>query len=490
MTKINKLFRFFLKLNSQKYKDISLWLNSSYQNTDKDALILWEYLVKNPPTKKDNVINKEDFFQKVFPNESYDEARLRNTMSNLIKQWVLYWKYQWVVNSPIGEIEFANDLSYNNQYIEDMIPILSQVEKALKNEMIYSVDYYYQWYLLRKTQIYSHTMGNNDKESQKVIHYLIQSIETLDVFYFTAQLKHHLLFIINRQNIQMNKGAFMIETADLLRYAEEQSDILAQNPLLNVYYLLLKTYYSREEEVLDRLLDLYYKEVLTYFSQNDVTQITGMITWLIRFVDVENRDKKLLDFMLNDLELKITFEKGSNGYMRSSRLYNVMRMGIDIYGIPWLEGYLIQKKEQIEPQYKDLILLLSKILIDLYQQNYRKATKAIALFNGERNVKLNVSLHTIHLMVLCKIVEKEGEDAMTEMQNTAKRFMTIVENDASVAAKVKENRITFMNIICKLAKLSYTQKSKLEKLQDICRSQNPIEKVWLLKEIALKISKI
>lgn len=488
--KINKVFRYFLKQDKKLYKDISLWLASPYHNQDADVVILWEHLRANPPKTDDDSIDKIEFFAKVFPNQIYDETRLNKAMRHLLEQFVCYTKYQFAMKSAIGQIEFANDLSYNNKHIEDMIPLLKKVETELQEEMTYSVDYYYAWYFLRKTQIYSYTFESNNIPI--ITNHLIQSIEALDVFYLTAQLKHHLIFTINLSQMKLSNEKFILATSDLLHHIEKKEAIIAENPLLKAYYLCLKTYYSHNEKDLDRLLGVYEDDVLTHFSENDKTQLTGTILHVIRLNNAPDIQKRELDFILKGIDLKIIFDKGKGGYIRALTIYNIIRLGIDVYGIAWVENFIKLKDEDIDPDNKALIKLLAQSLIYLYRgkTHYRKATKIMLMFAGTNNMSLNNYLHTIKLMILYKIVEDEGEDAMTEMKNTVKNYKAHIKNDDTSQAALKETRLAFIKIIVQLTKTSHKQKAKLAALAALCNSANPVEKDWLLQEIASKIAKI
>lgn len=489
--KINKVFRYFLKQNKKSYKDISLWLASPYHNQEQDVVILWEYLCANPPKSEDASIDKKVFFANIFPNQPYNEPRLNKAMFHLSQQFVCYAKYQFAMKSAIGQIEFANELSYNNKYVEDMIPLLKKVEIELQEERIYSIDYYYAWYFLRKTQIYSQTFGDV-KNIATITKRLAQSIESLDVFYLTAQLKHHLLFIVNRALLTLNDDKFILVTSDLLNHIEKKEFIIDENPLLKAYYLCLKTYYSHSEKDLDRLLAVYEEDVITHFSENDKMQITGSIWHVIRLNQAPDIKKKELEFLLKGIELKIIFDKGKEGYIRAATIYNIIRLGIEVYGVEWVENFIKIKDEDIDPDNKALIRLLAQSLICLYRgkTHYRKATKVMLMFAGTNNMTLNNHFHTLKLMILYKIVEYEGEDVMTEMSNALKTYKTFLKKDTTSQEQVKQTRLGFAKIISQLAKTSHKQKTKLAELAQASELLNHHEKAWLLNEIALKIAKI
>ncbi len=486
--KINKVFRYFFKQDKKLYKDISLWLSSPYHNQNVDVITLWEYLCVNPP--KSEAIDKKDFFAEVFPTQIYDEMRLNKAMVQLLEQFVCYAKYQFAIKSQIGQIEFANDLSYNNKYLEDMIPLLAKVEAELQEERIYSIDYYYAWYFLRKTQMYSYTYSGK-KNILNITKRITQSIEALDVFYLTAQLKHHLIFTINNTQITLSNEKFIIATRDLLSHIEKKMFVIAENPLLKVYYLCLKTYYSRSEKDLDSLLVVYEEDVLTHFSDNDKTQITGSILNVIRLNDAEDRKKKELDFILKGIELKIIFDKGKSGYIRAATIYTIIRLGIDVHGIEWVENFIKIKEQDIEPNNKDVIKLLVQTLICLYRGEtyYRKATRIMLMFMGTDNMVLYNHFHTLKLMILVKIVGDEGEDAMTEMTNALKAYQLFIKNDNTLQENVKQSRLAFAKMIEQVAKTSHKQKVKLAALAQACQLLNHNEKAWLLQEIASKIAK-
>jgi hypothetical protein len=80
-----------LKTLSEKEMDLFVkWMSSTFFNTNKNLLVLTEYLSTIHPEFADEKIEKAIVAAHVFPNEGFNDSRLRNLVSDLQEQLELF----------------------------------------------------------------------------------------------------------------------------------------------------------------------------------------------------------------------------------------------------------------------------------------------------------------------------------------------------------------------------------------------------------------
>ncbi|MCB0580797.1 MAG: hypothetical protein KDD10_15985, partial [Phaeodactylibacter sp.] len=71
--------------SAKEVRSLRKWLNSPVHNQREDVVQLFEYLMAGAHLTEEKFLRKERVFSRVFPDEPFDDAKLRQTMHFLLK---------------------------------------------------------------------------------------------------------------------------------------------------------------------------------------------------------------------------------------------------------------------------------------------------------------------------------------------------------------------------------------------------------------------
>ncbi|NRB64818.1 MAG: hypothetical protein HRU40_17645, partial [Saprospiraceae bacterium] len=75
----NQLIQICQTLSKKEIRDLKKWLQSPAHNQREDVVKVFDYLLQGDHLYQAKYQSKEKIFNKLFPKELYDDARLRQT---------------------------------------------------------------------------------------------------------------------------------------------------------------------------------------------------------------------------------------------------------------------------------------------------------------------------------------------------------------------------------------------------------------------------
>lgn len=221
-TKVIKVLKTFRKVELNRFDK---YIRSPYYNVHNPTLLLWEAIHKTYPDFDEKRLDKEKLFQKVFPGEKFNDAKLsvvRNNLLNLL--FGFFSRTRIEQKEHLLHRELLLELSQRK--LDDFLPRLikegrSKLEERpdLGYEKFLMEDFVAEYNLLRSNR-------STDVDFQAVMN-------QLDNFYLAQKLKY-IAAMKSRQRL--------LDVQYEIPFGEEillfcRSNDLSEKPLVHAYYL-------------------------------------------------------------------------------------------------------------------------------------------------------------------------------------------------------------------------------------------------------------
>ena len=458
----SKLIRVISQLNGRDIRNLKKFLRSPFFNYRKDVVDLFEYVIEG----KDQC-EAEKAYANLFPNEKYDEIKLRLIMSYLFR---LIEKYLAV--SELLENDTALNFHLLQAYKKRNLPkqfhrsindsIASLQKKALRN-----ADWYNQYFQLQfeKFQLESAVTPTADLNRQELS-------DTLDIAYLIAKLRQ-ICMLLSHQGIY--HATFEIGfLKPLITYI--QAPAYQAIPAISVYnhcYFMLTEPEEQKHFGTFKLLLLRHGAI---FSKREIGDLYLLaINYCIKRINDgdSNYFDEVLDFYKEGLEKSYLLE---NGILSRFTYQNIVSAGLKTGEFEWVNHFIHQYKKNLERKYRESSFSFSLGKLEYHRKNYNAALSMLQKSNY-RDLLLNLGAKTLLLKIYYELDEFELLEAHLEaMKNFIRRKRVIGYH--------QKNYKNIIQLTRKLLHIISYDKNKVNELTRQIQIADPLsEREWLNEQL-------
>lgn len=464
----SKLIELLKTFDTKEVKQLSEFLASPFFNKNSDIVLLYGYLKNHAPHFPIKRIEKQVVYKAVFPDQQYNDKRLRRLMSALLKlaeEFTGLQKYQSTpgVSNYYIMLSFV-DRNLNKHYEYNF----KQSEEELEASPLRNADYYYQKYLLTDTlsqQFIKKKIRQYDQSLQDTSDYF-------DVYFISKKLKYA-CEMINRNKI--------ISKAYQLQFLEEVQQFLSKYPLhtvpfIHVYYNILMMLVADDGTVyFHTLKDLIQEYEDCFLPSEKTSMFSQALNYSIRMLNQGNQQYLEESFNL----CRYGIEKGmlnDKNYLSPWAYKNVIKLGLMLTKFDWVKEFIETKTNGLAPTFRQNALHFN--LADLYY-----STKEFDLAQHHLN---QVEFSDVYLAIDSKIL-------LIKIYQESNEFDLLFSGLAAFKQYVFRNKILSKSVTRKyknfVTALNFLQKGDHKALEDckqFLESDEPIaERNWLKKQLAM-----
>ena len=99
--KKTRLVEVLRSFDKKELRELKKWLNSPIHNQREDVRQLFAYLIDGKRLHKDHLIEKEKIFSVLFPEETFDDAKMRQVAYFFMKALESYLIYASAVKDEV-----------------------------------------------------------------------------------------------------------------------------------------------------------------------------------------------------------------------------------------------------------------------------------------------------------------------------------------------------------------------------------------------------
>ena len=456
-------------LDKKECREFHKWLTSPFFNQRQDVLDLFQYLIAANHLEEEKFLEKERIYRKLFPKESYDDAKIRQTIHFLNRQLEQFLAFKEIEND-----EYAYSVAYLKSLRKRNVPAVFQKKfnalrrAGLGNKTLDSNGLKHSFALFDE---YSSLLVGIDRT--KDIH-LQDSITAFDTLFIAEKLKHACLAFSHQQ---VFKTTYESKFLDDVIHTVESEPALLEYPAIAIYYFgyLVQSQAPNADEHYFALKANLQKhgQVFSETEQRDIYLMA--LNYCIQRM---NRGaaafiREAFEMYHDAFESKIILESGS----LSRRTYlNAILIALRLKEFDWVEQTISDYTSFLDPAYRETFSNFSKAKLAFERKNYPMAQRLLIHFDSS-DILISLNAKTM----LLKIYYEEGEyDALESLLESMRVYL----KRKNVIGYHKDGVENILKYTQKLIRINPFDKQKRKALREEIEQASPLtERPWLLEQV-------
>jgi len=474
-TNLIKLLRTFTK---PEFRDFGVFVHSDYFNREKVLMNLYSQLKKYHPEFKSEILSKEKIYMKLFPGKKFNDALMRNTISDLLKLAERFLKNRHFEEQKFyGQYLLLKELT-NRKQNSLFNTNFKLADKFLDSEDARDEIYYQNKFLLEDEWRRNHVVtsskmlfetDNLDKQSQ-----------SLHVYYITEFIKLYAILLNQSKYTFDYKFDFALFEA-VREYLEKNFSKYSGVPYINVFYNCVKLYLTGDVKHFNELKILIKK----HFNVLTLTDRKNIFIVLAKHCDeqVMKGNLKFLEekfYIFKDFISTKAYLEG-NDFMAHYIYEAVASNAVECGKYEEAEKFLKKFKKEVHEEFRENSYSICMAELLFNKSDYENSLETLSHYIPV-NVKDRIRLNTL----LLKIFYNTGNEAsFSSLIESSKKYILRNKTVQEASKTQFANFLKFINKLYKIRSdenLLHELKSLLQSIQN-CKEL--ISKKWLTEEVVL-----
>lgn len=478
----SKLLEILSTFSEDEIKSFEKFIDSPFFERQRDVSGIYSQIKKYHPNFKDEDLDWEKVFSKLYPKESYNEKKLKNLTSELTKLAEQFLFYRSIRTDQIDDkLTLASE--YKKRDLDSLfLSIMKTVEEKLNDPSFDSYEGFNQserFYFLKDEYYF---WKNDFDESIK------NRIEATEYFTLTFLIKYlQRLRDKNMLTLRYNKPFenSLLDTLTENIDFEKIIDSLKKSNyrfvwLLEIYYYI----YLCEKDISDsenfyKLKALFLNNI-DFFSKESKDQIfSSMVGYCERAASSGNGEMYREEFeLINKMFEYEVFTGEKNKFINPVIFRNIMLLALKLKEYDWLEDFGKGYIEKLKPNFRENLDHLLKANLNFARKNFDEA-----LYNLS-DIKYDHFMYKFDVKnLMLKIYYELG--LYSQAYSMIDAFKHFLDDNKEHSEIHNQNYRNFLNIYTKLIKVKESGKfSELPQLFQITNSTKSLaSRIWILEKL-------
>ena len=432
-------------LSKKEERELRKWLNSPAHNHREDVVTLFEYLMAGQHLYEEKFLEKERVFSRIFSNEPYDDAKLRQSMHFLLKsveEFLIYQEQQSdEVRARMALASVFRKRKLDRAFTKAIKAVEVQQEKAnYRNEQYLRNEYLLQ---LEKYSFYDGKKRTTEMNLQEVS-------DALDLTFVADKLRQGCLMIAHQSVYKAQYNIGLLEY--IIEYVDRQK-LMLHHPAIAVYFYGYKA-------ITDESGKQYFENLRQEIQKHRTS-----------FPKSELRDIYLL--YRQGLENEILLE---NGVVSPFTFRNAVGAALRLKEYDWVEHFIHQYKKALPPDYRESFFLHSLARLNFEKGDYGSAMQLLAQTDFDDTL-INLNAKSMLLKIYYELDEYDALESLLEsMRAYLKR--------KQLMGAYRSNYHNFIRFTRKLVRVNPFDEQEKSALKSEILTASPLtEKDWLLEQV-------
>ncbi|MEO0790687.1 MAG: hypothetical protein AAFY36_18630 [Bacteroidota bacterium] len=461
----------YRSLDKAERRELGKWLESPVHNQREDVRDLHHYLLGGDRLYKESALSKTRVWRRLFPDELYDDARMRQTLYFHLKCVEEYLAYQeWRKDDITPYLALGTQLRHRrlDRHLTKNLRRLSKLQESgpYRNEAFFRNEY-----LLRQEHYTYLATRQRTKELN------LQSVaDALDQAYLIEKLKVGCRMLFHQTVSKTTYETNML--AEVMKEVEQRD--LTHIPALAIYYYILKAIQSTndDQQYFATLRDT-VAEHGKLLPSDDIREVYLMVINLC----IPKINARLKAYERESFEwYRQGFAEGIltpnnqiTQYTYMNAVFNALRLG----EYDWVAEFLEDYKEMLDANFRQQTYLFAKSRLHFSKKEYEE-TMGILVRIDFNDVLYNLLGKTMLLRIYYEEQEYDALDSLLESFGTYIRRKELTANH-------KKNFGNIVRLTRRLARLSEFDDKKKRDLTEAVQNAKPLsERAWLLEMLEQK----
>jgi len=463
----SRLIQILRTFSRKETRDLRKWLQSPSHNQREDVQALYEYLLENDDPDKDNALDKEEVFQKIYPKTPYDDAQMRQVMHFLLKALEEFLIYQELTEDPVrAQITLAK--VYRRRQLGKLFQrTMDSAREQQQKQPLRSLAFLESSYLLEQEQ-YNFLSG-----LRRTVPLNLQELsDSFDTYYISTKLRQACLMLAHQ-------SVFKVEYQT--EFLDRVLGFVEQNPLPDVPSIVI--YYHSYKALKGDDSESHFQQLKQALHKHEdifpVTEIRDIYLLAINYcigrmnAGVQEYVRETFDLYKRGLEKMILLQ---DGFVSRFTFRNVVTNGTMLEEFEWTEHFIREFQQYLEEQYRESIVHYSMARLYFEKKDYDKAMPLLHQVEYD-DILMTLNARTMLLKMYYELDEFNALDSLLESMRMYMRRKKVIGYH-------KENFRNIIYLTKKLANINPYDARQTKQLQAEIEGANPLtEKKWLLAQL-------
>lgn len=475
----SKLLTILKTLSSDEFYRFHEFVVSPFFNKNKKIILLFNFIKKYYPKFNNNNFTREKCFAHTFPDEKFNDSKLRVLMAKLLKLLEDY-----LVATHLSKDTCLQSISIQSiirkkkifKYYESYNQATKKTLEAYPYRSYEYFNYMYDYYFE-----YHNYAIIEDKYSGS---FSLQNLaDSMDLFYLNRKLSFC---------ADMAQREYFLSThhrkplySYLVRYFKKIEKISKKNledlhpaTAILFYYNMLFTS-NNEHEYYKKIIALLEKYSMI-FKPSEMIYLYNLLTNYLNFKFYKGESRYIYDlFSIYKFLLTRKFFFRDN-FLKFTDYHNIASTAFYLKEFKWAKEFLLSYKNKLEPKYRESLFNLESAWLNLYLKNYN-----IALNNLQKIELSDYNFYLDSRKILTRIYfeteENEGFFALTDS------FRHYLKRNKMLSKELKKSFINYSNILQKLFRIKIGEKNNIHEVKKLIKETNLLDSKDWLREKAMEL---
>ena len=461
------LIRTFQQLSPKESGAFLEFVRCPLFNRRPEVTRLSEHLAAHVGKPAQKAFVAEKLFATAFPNEIYDNTRLRLAMSYALR----------VLRQYLAWVEWQSDKAQCHQSLVRALRHRGMdklFDKALddaavqgEKRLVRDAQHHFQQY-----QYHQEKLEYKARRERSANLNLQPLPDELTNFYVSEMLRHACTALMHQA---VAGQTYQLQLLDAILRVVEQGEML-ETPAVAVYYQAYRMLQSPEEDgPVERLKQLLFQHE-ECFEQTEMRGLYLMaINGCIRRMNAGKKAyvREAFDVYRAALDRNFLTE---NGFLSTFTYKNIIRIGAALDEHEWTEQFIEHHSGKLHPRERDNAYRYNRAFLYFEKGNYAQAMPLL------QQVELEDPLNNLHArrMLVRSYFELDERDALESLLQS---FGTYLNRQKTLGyhKELNLNFVRFMQRLLKIAPNDENAGSAL--LNDIAAEKHVAEREWLLEKL-------
>jgi len=441
-------------------------VNSPFHNQREDVIALYNYLLSDNQLFEDGLLDKALIFNKIYPNEEFDDSKMRQVMHFLFKAVEEFLFFQ-----KESEEEIKKKLSLLKIYKERKLDkSFYKIQKDIENYFQKKIDHK-EDDLFTKYQFQKEVVGFNSKIKRSQELHLQDLSDTYDEAFIVEKLKQACLILAHKRVFNTKYDIGLL--TEVIDFIEQKK--LWTNHRIGIHFYIYKI--ISENRIEDYYVLKNYLEEVEKFPEIEIREAyINAINFCAAQINGGNKDflKEAFFLYKNGIEKNIFI---ANNLLSRWTFTNTVGVALKLKEFKWAENFIANYNQYLEEKYRESFLYFNYAMFYYEKGNYTKVLEVIQKYEfTDMLVNLNAKI------ILVKVYYELDEIKVLESFLESMRAYIQRKKVIGYQKIVYKNMLKYTK---KLLKVNPYSKAQKEKLKLEIEAAKPLtEKAWLLKQLA------
>lgn len=458
--------------SKKELRDFNKWLHSPVHNLRKDVQDLFGYLAGEGKIVKSNLLNKELIFKSIFPNEEFNDAKMRQSVHFLMNALENFLVYSEIIKDQVNAKTILASVYRKRSLPKSFQKAMNEAKKEQIKNQYKDWRYLFSDYLLEEEK-YTY----NSRLRRTTDMNLQEAADALDTTYLSNKLRQMCL-MLSHQAVYKKEYEIGMHN-EILKYVESKNFL--EIPAIAIYYYSYKATTEKDKEHYFLSLKNQIEQNGHLFRQAEIRDIYLLaINYCIFKINEANKKffTESFDIYKRGIETGILME---NGILSHRTFLNIVLNGTYLKEYDWVAYFIDSYKEFLEINHRENMSNYCWARLHFEKGDFDKSMKLLSQFEYN-DILMNLTAKTLLLKMY---YQQEEIDALDSLLDSIGIYL----RRKKVIGYHKSNYKNIIRFTKKLLKVTGPNKYR-EKLVKEINEANPLtEKAWLLKQLGEEVVK-